>query len=50
MLFFDREGLLPGTLINVHSRNYDGTLTLSVGKSEIRLGLPAANKVWVAKV
>lgn len=50
LLFFDREGLLPGTSVSIHSRNYDGTLTLTVGKNEIRLGMPAATKIWVAKV
>lgn len=49
LLFFDHEGIRPGAFVTVHSRNYDGTVTLTVGKSEIRLGLPAANKVWVAK-
>jgi DtxR family Mn-dependent transcriptional regulator len=50
LLFFDREGLLPGSSVSIHSRNYDGTLTLTVGKNEIRLGMPAATKIWVAKV
>jgi DtxR family transcriptional regulator, iron-dependent repressor len=45
----DREGLLPGTVILVDSLNYDGTITLAIGKSHVRLGLPAAAKVWVAK-
>jgi DtxR family Mn-dependent transcriptional regulator len=48
LLFFDQEGLLPGATVSVHSRNYDGTLTLTIGKSRVRLGLPAATKVWVA--
>jgi DtxR family Mn-dependent transcriptional regulator len=48
LLFFDQEGLLPGAAVSVHSRNYDGTLTLTIGKSRVRLGLPAATKVWVA--
>lgn len=47
--FFDHEGLLPGTQVLVESRNYDGTVTLSIGKSEVRLGLPAASKVWVSR-
>lgn len=50
LLFFDREGLLPGTSVSIHSRNYDGTLTLTVAKNEIRLGMPAATKIWVAKM
>jgi DtxR family Mn-dependent transcriptional regulator len=47
--FFDREGLLPGTLVSVRSRNYDGTITVAIGKKQVRLGLPAATKVWVAR-
>jgi len=50
LLFFDQEGLLPGTAVSVHSRNYDGTLSLTIGKAEVRLGLPAASKIWVAAV
>jgi DtxR family Mn-dependent transcriptional regulator len=47
--FFDQEGVRPGTSVNVRSQNYDGTVTLAIGSHTIRLGLPAANKVWVAK-
>ncbi len=47
--FFDHEGLLPATPVVVESRNYDGTVTLNIGKSHVRLGLTAANKVWVDK-
>jgi DtxR family transcriptional regulator, Mn-dependent transcriptional regulator len=47
--FFDQEGIRPGTVVSLESRNYDGTVTLTVGKSKVRLGLPAATKVWVAK-
>jgi DtxR family transcriptional regulator, Mn-dependent transcriptional regulator len=47
--FFDREGILPGTIVQVQSGNYDGTVTLSVGKAQLRLGLPAATKIWVAR-
>lgn len=47
--FLDHEGLLPGTPVSVESRNYDGTVTLAIGKSQVRLGLPAASKIWVAK-
>lgn len=50
LLFFDQEGLLPGATVSVHSRNYDGTLTLTIGKSKVRLGLPAATRVWVAAI
>jgi hypothetical protein len=33
----------------VESRNYDGTVTLTISKSHVRLGLPAASKIWVAR-
>jgi DtxR family transcriptional regulator, Mn-dependent transcriptional regulator len=48
--FLDHEGLLPGTQVHVDSRNYDGTVTLTIGNSRVRLGMPAASKVWVARV
>jgi DtxR family Mn-dependent transcriptional regulator len=47
--FLDREGILPGVVVAVHSQNYDGTLTLTIGKAQVRLGLPAATNIWVAK-
>jgi len=47
--FFDREGILPGTSVSVQSHNYDGTITLAIGRSHVRLGVPAAKRVWVAK-
>jgi DtxR family Mn-dependent transcriptional regulator len=47
--FFDHEGLLPGVPVVVESRNYDGTVTLTISKSHVRLGLPAASKIWVAR-
>jgi len=47
--FFDEEGIKPGARLNVSSRNYDGTISLSIGTHHIRLGTPAAEKVWVAK-
>jgi len=47
--FFDREGIRPGTSLTVDAQNYDGTVTLSIGKSQARLGLPAAKKIWVSK-
>ncbi len=48
--FFDKEGLRPGARLGVKARNYDGTISLSVGKNQIRLGTPAAEKIWVAKL
>jgi DtxR family Mn-dependent transcriptional regulator len=47
--FFDKEGIRPGVRIGVEARNYDGTVSLSVDKRQIRLGTSAAEKVWVAK-
>jgi DtxR family Mn-dependent transcriptional regulator len=47
--FFDAEGIKPGARVNVGSRNYDGTISLSIGTHHIRLGTPAAEKVWVSK-
>src|SRR6202167_4563983 len=48
--FFDKDGVRPGVRLAVEARNYDGTVSLAVGKKQIRLGKPAAEKVWVAKV
>jgi DtxR family Mn-dependent transcriptional regulator len=45
----DREGLRPGTVIAVEAKNYDGTTTLRIGKRSLRLGAPAATKIWVKK-
>ena len=47
--FFDREGIHPGVQIRVEALNYDGTVSLTLDKHEIRLGMPAAEKIWVSK-
>jgi DtxR family transcriptional regulator, Mn-dependent transcriptional regulator len=47
--FFDKEGIRPGVRISVKSRNYDGTISVSLAKNRIRLGAPAAEKIWVLK-
>lgn len=47
--FFDQEGIRPGVRIVVESRNYDGTVSVSVGKRRIRLGAAAAERVWLSK-
>jgi DtxR family transcriptional regulator, Mn-dependent transcriptional regulator len=47
--FFDQEGIRPGVRIVVESRNYDGTVSVSVGKRQIRLGAVAAERVWLSK-
>ncbi len=47
--FFEKEGIRPGVRIALEARNYDGTLSLAVEKRHIRLGTPAAEKIWVSK-
>jgi len=47
--FFEKEGIRPGVRVAIEARNYDGTVSLSVGSREIRLGAAAADKIWVAK-
>lgn len=48
--FFDEEGIHPGATVAVQSKNYDGTISLLIGNAQVRLGLPAANRVWVTKL
>lgn len=47
--FFEREGIHPGVRVGINARNYDGTVSLSVGSREIRLGAAATDKIWVIK-
>lgn len=47
--FLDKEGIRPGVRIGVKTRNYDGTVSLSVNNREIRLGSAAAERVWISK-
>jgi DtxR family Mn-dependent transcriptional regulator len=47
--FFDQEGIRPGVRLTVESQNYDGTVSLVVGKLPVRLGTAAAEKVWLTK-
>ena len=47
--FFHQEGIRPGVRLAVESLNYDGTVSLTLGKHQIRLGTAAAQKVWVSK-
>jgi DtxR family Mn-dependent transcriptional regulator len=47
--FFENEGIRPGTQLTVQARNYDGTVSLTVDKKAIRLGAPAAEKLWIEK-
>jgi len=48
--FFDKEGIRPGVHLTLQEKHYDGTLSLQVGKRVIRLGKPAAEKVWMSKL
>jgi DtxR family Mn-dependent transcriptional regulator len=45
--YFDGLGIRPGVHLQVLGRNYDGTLSLRVGKNAHTLGEAAARKVWV---
>jgi DtxR family Mn-dependent transcriptional regulator len=47
--YFDHLGIRPGVELKVLSRNYDGTITLELGKNSINLGEAAARKVWVSE-
>jgi DtxR family Mn-dependent transcriptional regulator len=46
--YFDGLGIRPGVRIKVLDRNYDGTLSLRLGKRPTILGEAAARKVWVS--
>ncbi len=47
--FFHKEGIRPGAKLSVTARNYDDTFSVIVNRSEIRLGIAAAERVWVSK-
>jgi DtxR family transcriptional regulator, Mn-dependent transcriptional regulator len=47
--FFESEGIRPGVRLSVQARNYDGTVSLTIGNRQIRLGASAADKLWVAR-
>jgi DtxR family Mn-dependent transcriptional regulator len=46
--YFDGLGIRPGVGVKVLDRNYDGTLSLRLGKKAAVLGEAAARKVWVS--
>jgi len=48
--FFEKEGIRPGARLTVATRNYDGTISVSLEKHQIRLGSSAAEKVWISKL
>lgn len=45
----DEEGIRPGVRVVVESKNYDGTLSLSLDAHGSRLGMAAAERVWLIK-
>lgn len=47
--FFEQEGIRPGTRLVVEAKNYDGTISVLVGKRVIRLGSAAAERMWMSK-
>ena len=47
--FFDQEGIRPGARVVVEARNYDGTLSVVIDRRDIRLGSPAAERIWLEK-
>jgi len=47
--FFESEGIRPGVRLSVQARNYDGTVSLTIGNRQIRLGASAADKLWVMR-
>jgi DtxR family Mn-dependent transcriptional regulator len=46
--YFDGLGIRPGVHVKILDRNYDGTLSLRLGKRATILGEAAARKVWVS--
>lgn len=44
-------GILPGERLRVHKREYDETMTVTLGASakKIYLGKPATTRIWVAR-
>jgi DtxR family transcriptional regulator, Mn-dependent transcriptional regulator len=47
--FFENEGLRLGTRLRIEGKNYDGTVSVILGKRVIRLGNAATEKMWVSK-
>jgi DtxR family transcriptional regulator, Mn-dependent transcriptional regulator len=44
--YLDGLGVRPGAEMEVVTRNYDETVTLRAGDAQVRLGKPAASRVW----
>ncbi len=47
--FLEQKGIRPGTSLSVLTRNYDGTVSLAIGRKLTELGSLAAEKIWVSK-
>lgn len=47
--FLERKGIRPGISLAVQARNYDGTVSLTIGRTRTALGGPAAEKIWVTR-
>ncbi len=47
--FLEQKGIRPGTSLSVQARNYDGTVSLAIGRKLTELGSLAAEKIWVSK-
>ena len=45
--YLDEVGIKPGTYLGIVSTNYDSTTTLEVKGAYVKLGKPAAEKIWV---
>ena len=48
--FLEGLRLLPATKVEVLKREYDETMTLTVGNRTIHLGKPATSRIWVRAV
>lgn len=51
--FLNERNLRPAARLRIHKREYDETLSITVGdaaESEIHLGKPASERIWVRKV
>ncbi len=48
--FLSGLDLHPGARIHIHKREYDETVTVTVGKRTIHLGKPATSRIWVRPV
>lgn len=47
--FLDQEGIRPGIIVTMEARNYDGTVSVTLDKRQIRLGDAAASRIWLSK-